>query len=308
MGTSNTVLISGGTGLIGSALSKALVTKGYKVVILTRGSSKITPGEKISYAHWDPAKQIIDQAAVRSAGVVINLAGANVADKRWTAKRKKEIIDSRVLSGKLLVKAIAEIPNQVDTVISSSAIGWYGPDANPPQPFHEGLPHAGDFLGTTCSSWEGAVQPVVASGKRLVILRTGIVLAGNGGAYPKMMLPLKFRTAAWFGNGKQVISWIHLDDLVNLYMFAMENAEMRGVYNAVATKPVTNKELIEKVAKHRGGFFLPVSVPAGVLKTALGEMSVEILKSATVSNEKVRAAGFDFQYPTIEEAINVLEK
>jgi uncharacterized protein len=309
MGSSNTVLISGGTGLIGSALSKALVAKDYKVIILSREYSKTAnENDKISFAHWDPARQIIDHAAIRSAGAIINLAGANVAEKRWTRERKKEIVDSRILSGKLLIKAISDIPNQISTLISASAIGWYGPDEEEGRTFFkENAPHANDFLGTTCQQWEAAVQPVKALGRRLVILRTGIVLTNNGGAYPKMMMPLKFRTAAWFGNGKQVISWIHLDDLVNLYIFALENPDIDGVYNAVASEPVANKELVHKVARARGGFFIPLSIPAGALKIGLGEMSIEVLKSATVSNEKITGAGFEFQYPTVASAIKQLE-
>jgi uncharacterized protein len=310
MASSNTVLIPGGTGLIGSALTEALIEKGYQCIILTRDPAKHTAKENLSYAFWDPSQQAIDQNAVRSTGAIINLAGANVAEKRWTESRKKELVESRVLAGKLLVKAIKEIPNSIDVVINASAIGWYGPDGDEPgsKSFTEELPAANDFLGSTCRQWEEAITPVTTMGKRLVILRTGIVLSTNGGAYPQMMLPLKFRTAAHFGNGRQVISWIHMEDLVRLYIFALENNEMNGVYNAVASQPVTNKQLIGQVAKERGGIFIPAPVPAPLLKIALGEMSVEVLKSATVSNKKVLDSGFQYLYPSIEGAVHKLEQ
>jgi hypothetical protein len=303
-----TVLITGGTGLIGSALTKALVHKGYNVIILTRNKNGHKASEKISFAEWDVKKQTIDREAIAKADHVIHLAGANVAEKRWTEKRKREIVDSRVQSSTLLVKALKEIPNQVTTVVSASAIGWYGPDPQVPNPapFVETDPPHQGFLGYTCQQWLAAIEPVGQLGKRLVLLRTGIVLSQHGGAYREFKKPLNFGMATILGNGKQIISWIHIDDLVRMYIAAIENERMQGVYNAVAPNPVSNKVLVLQMAKQRGKFYLPVLVPSFALKMALGEMSIEVLKSATVSAAKIEASGFAFGFPTIETAIRQL--
>src|SRR6266536_177343 len=172
-----TVLITGGTGLIGSALSSMLIDKGYKVIILTRNKSDVrhqTSG--ITYAEWDVEKEIIDKDAVAKADYIIHLAGANLSEKRWTKKRKKEIVESRTHTSALLVKALKEIPNKVKTVVSASGIGWYGEQKNS-EPFKETDLPAEDFLGQTCEQWERSIEPVTTIGKRLVKLRTGIVLS-----------------------------------------------------------------------------------------------------------------------------------
>lgn len=302
-----TVLITGGTGLIGTALTKALLQKGYEVIILSR--SKKSPYQiNISYAVWDPTNQTIDADAVKKADYIVHLAGANVAEGRWTDKRKKEIVDSRVDSGRLLVKALKEIPNKIKAVISSSAIGYYGPDAETanPKPFAEtDLPH-NDFLATTVVQWEGAIEPVKDLGKRLVLLRTGIVLSNDGGAYKEFKKPLNFGVASILGSGKQIVSWIHIDDLVRLYMDAVENEKYTGIYNAVAPNPVSNKGLIKEIAEQTKKFYISAKVPPIVLKTVLGEMSIEVLKSTTVSSGKVQREGFQFLYPTIHDAVKKL--
>jgi len=306
-----TVLITGGTGVIGTALTRSLVAKGYSVVILTRklpaGGSAAGP---VSYALWDVGAQTIDAAAVQQADFIVHLAGANVADGRWTEKRKREIVDSRVQSGRLLVKALTDIPNKVQAVVSASAIGWYGPDGQVPnpRPFVETDPADSAFLGRTCRQWEESIQPVTGLGKRLVILRTGIVLSAEGGAYAEFKKPLLFGVAGIMGSGKQTVSWIHIDDIVGLYITAIENASWNGVYNAVAPYPVSNKELVMAMAKAKGGAAIPAPVPAFALKIALGEMSVEVLKSATVSSAKAESAGYRFLYPNIDTATRNLQQ
>ena len=194
--------------------------------------------------------------------------------------------------------------------MSASAIGWYGEDRfkepngeKGTRPFVEPDPPALDFLGQTCVKWEESIEPVTSLGKRLVKLRTGIVLSKKGGALDKFRSPLKLGVATILGNGKQVASWIHIDDLTSLYISAIENESMRGVYNAVAPHPVTNKELVVTLAKSKRRSFIPVHVPTFMLKLMLGEMSVEVLKSATVSAGKILHAGFEFKYPFIEQAI-----
>jgi uncharacterized protein (TIGR01777 family) len=304
-----TVLISGGTGLIGSALTKLLVERGHDVIILTRNIEGNHQTQKnISYATWDVKAKTIDRTAIEKADYIVHLAGANVGDKRWTNRRKKEIVESRTQSAGLLVKALKEIPNKVSAVISASAIGWYGPDPQipNPKPFIESDPANNDFLGSTCKQWEESILPVMNLGKRLVVLRTGIVLSNDGGAYAEFKKPMKFGVAPILGSGNQVVSWIHIADVARMYAEAMENEKWSGIYNAAAPNPVNNRTLITAIAKQKT-FVIKVPAPAFALKLALGEMSIEVLKSCTVSAKKAQVNGFQFFFPTIEAAVNNLK-
>ncbi len=302
-----TILITGGTGMIGKALTLELVKAKHDVIILTRDKKRAKALPGVTYAEWDVNQQVIDEDAIRNADYIVHLAGAGVADQRWTDKRKKEIEISRVLSGGLLVKALKEIPNKVKAVIASSAIGWYGPDpvVPNPSPFKETDPHHDDFLGATCYKWEQSVSPLKEQ-KRLVILRTGIVLSKEGGAYHEFIKPLKFKVAAILGDGKQVVSWIHIKDVVAIYNKALFDDQFAGIFNVVAPQPVDNKTLITAIAKSTNQFYIPAPVPAFILKLMLGEMSVEVLKSATVSSGKLISEGFAFQFPDIVSAANDL--
>jgi uncharacterized protein (TIGR01777 family) len=317
-----TVLITGGTGLIGSALSVMLINKGYQVIILSHQLSIVNPESKIklqsstiqqlavSYAYWNVENETIDKAAIAKADYIIHLAGANISDKRWTKKRKKEIVESRTRSGELLIKTLKENTNDVKAVVSASAIGWYGADTNISlqKGFHEDDPSSQDFLGETCKQWEQTMRPAETLGKRLVIIRTAIVLSNAGGAYPEFKKSFKFGIAAILGDGNQIISWIHIEDLCRIYMYALEN-NISGVFNAAAPHPVTNKTLMLKLAKAvRRKFFISMRVPIFVLKIILGELSVEVLKSATISAAKIKSAGFQFLFPSIDAAINNLQE
>jgi uncharacterized protein (TIGR01777 family) len=315
-----TILITGGRGLIGSALSAMLVDKGNDVVIVTRkipdyrmldnGRSSNGDGKgSLSYALWNVEQRTIDEEAIKSVDHIIHLAGANVGEGRWTAKRKKEIVESRIKGSGLLVKALNETPNHIKTVVSASAIGWYGEDVANKIPFHEDAAAANGFLGETCKAWEESINPVMQLGKRLIKLRTGIVLSNQGGALKEFKKPLRFGLATILGTGSQMISWIHIHDLCRMYCYVLEQPQLHGVYNAVSPEPESNKKLISQLAKKmRGKFFVPVYVPAAALKLALGEMSIEVLKSTTVSNKKIREAGFRFIYPTLKSAIDELTK
>jgi uncharacterized protein (TIGR01777 family) len=301
------ILITGGTGLVGQHLSRFLVEKGYDITILSR-SARQSDNPKISYATWSPDAGTIDAEAIRSADHIIHLAGENVAEKRWTKKRKQDIHESRTKSSALIINGLKENRHKVKSVISASAIGWYGPDRDfkTAAPFSETASAYKDFLGGTCKLWEESIQPVKQYANRLVILRTGIVLTKEGGALKEFIKPLNSGIATILGSGKQVISWIHIDDLCRMYLYAIEN-NIDGVYNAVSPQPVTNKELVVQLAAFkRGKMFIPVHVPAFVLKIMLGEMSIEVLKSATVSADKIKNAGFHFRYPGIRSAFEQL--
>ena len=295
--------------MIGNELTKHLSARGYQIMILTRE----VPGNKshngsVSYAVWDVNKQMIDKEAVQKADFIIHLAGAGVVDKKWTEAYKAEIRNSRTKSSALLIDALRKNENKVQAVISASAIGWYGEDPSlRREGFIESDEHAAGFLGETCKMWEESIEPVTEFGKRLVKLRLGIVLSNTGGALVEFKRPLHFGIAGILGSGKQVISWIHIDDLCRIFIEAIENTRLSGVYNAVAPKPVTNKVLTLQLAQAmRGKFSIPLHVPGFVLKLMLGTRSIEVLKSTTVSSDKIRKAGFQFNYPSIEEAIKEL--
>ncbi|TDX00268.1 TIGR01777 family oxidoreductase [Dinghuibacter silviterrae] len=322
-----TVMITGGTGLIGKALSQALGKRGHQVVLLTRQPVKNVPAwdasAPLSYALWNIRTGQFPAEVLPHTDYIIHLAGANVAKGRWTKRRKQEIVRSRTVSGALIVEVLRQHPNRVKAVIAASAIGWYGPDADErgggtsgrsrraggsgPRPFVETDPAAEDFLGSTCKAWEESLAPLTTMGKRRVTLRTGIVLAREGGAFPSFAAPLRAGIAAILGGGGQMISWIHIADLCRLYVQAIEDPSMEGIYNAVAPSPVSNKTLMLALARGlRGKFFIPVHVPAFLLKIALGEMSVEVLKSCTVDAHRIRKEGFQFIFPSIEAAVNDL--
>jgi uncharacterized protein (TIGR01777 family) len=304
-----TVLITGGTGLIGTALTKELLNKDYNVIVLTRSPEKYSNTSRLSYAGWDIERQAIDKSAITKADYIIHLAGAGVADKRWTSKRKNEIFESRTKSSELIVKALKENENAVKGLVSASGIGWYGSSfpgdgkGTEKCPFTETDPPAEDFLGTTCQAWEASIDPVASFGKRLVKFRTGVVMSKEGGALREFKKPLRFGLATILGNGKQVMSWIHIDDLVCLYIYAIENEKLQGVYNVVAPLPLTNKKLILQLARCiRGKFFVPIFVPSFILEIVFGEMSIEVLKSAAVSGEKIKKEGYSFLYPSFKAA------
>ena len=302
-----TVLITGGTGMVGTSLTQLLLSKGYQVIVLTR-QPRVSNVPNLTYAVWDIDKGYIDPSAIHNADTIVHLAGAGVADKRWSKKRKQEIVDSRVLSGALLVKYLIENSHQVKTLVAASAIGWYGPDTAQSlmNGFTETDPVDGAFLGVTCKSWEESVKPIEALGIRLVTLRIGIVLNKKGGALAEFIKPAQFGMATIFGNGKQMVSWIHHQDLCKMILFGIETASLKGVFNAVSPDPKRNKDLIIAITKKLRGFYIPIPVPAFVLKIMLGEMSIEILKSAKVSSKKIQGAGFNFDYPTLHSALNDL--
>ncbi|MEI8052233.1 MAG: TIGR01777 family oxidoreductase [Bacteroidota bacterium] len=310
MENTKTILITGGTGLVGTELCKLLVQKGYKIIVLSRSKTNLYVSPSISFAHWDINNNFIDRNAIIHADYIIHLAGAGVVDKKWTAAYKKEIQDSRIKSSELIVDVLKNNPHKVKAIISASAIGWYGADVKENYQFVESDPADGHFLGETCKLWEESIEPTTKLGIRVCKIRTGIVLSTKGGALKEFMNPIKFGLATILGNGKQIVSWIHIEDICRIFIHAIENEQLTGSYNAVSPNPVSNKTLTVTLAKiMRGIFFIPVYVPKFILKIMMGERSIEVLKSADVNCEKIRTSGFVFLFPGIEVALkNLLRK
>jgi uncharacterized protein len=295
----NKVLISGGTGLIGSHLTEFLLDKGYDVRHLsrTRGSN-----ERVQTFIWDVDKMEIEKEALLGLDFVIHLAGAGVADKSWSSKRKKEILESRTKSSKLLIDVIKGLEKKPEAFISSSGVGYYGSDTGE-ELISESHPAGDDFLAEVCRSWEYSVEPLVNQGVRLIKLRTGIVLSDKGGALPKLAQPIKLGVGAALGTGSQYMSWIHIHDMARMIVFCMENKNTEGVYNAVGPNPKTNKKLSEEIAEVYGKKLLPINVPSFALKIMLGELSQVVLGGNKVSNKKISGEGFNYLYEDSKVAV-----
>lgn len=296
------VLITGGSGLIGKHLCKLLQEKGYEVALLSR-SPYIR--NDIPVYTWDPGNNEIDDEALVSADVIIHLAGLNIGEKRWTAQRKRQILESRVQPGELIRKNLEKLQHKPSLFVSSSATGYYGASTSD-RIFLETDPPAGDFLGETCRQWEAAALSISELGIRCVQLRTGIVLTSKGGALSKIALPVKLGVGSALGTGRQYIPWIHIDDLCNLYLKAIEDQTLHGAYNAVAPDHITNLEFTRKLARQLNRPFWFPNIPSLALKLVLGEMSVVVLEGSRVSAEKILAAGFTFQFPDLEGALGNL--
>jgi uncharacterized protein len=305
-----TVLITGGTGMVGKHLTNVLVNNGYAVIVLTRKLPLNTNNKNISYALWNVQQQTIDMAAVQKADAIIHLAGAGVVAQKWTDEYKKEIVDSRIKSSELLIATLQKNIHKVKTFVSASAIGWYGADKINEKAFVENDVADNNFLGDTCMLWEQSVTPIKDMGIRLSILRIGIVLCNDGGALVEFKKTItSLGLASILASGKQMVSWIHIEDLCALFLHALQHETVNGIYNAVAPHPVSNKNLTITLAKIiKGRYFIPIHVPTFILKIMLGDRSIEVLKSTTVNNDKIIASGYKFLYPTIETALQNLCK
>lgn len=293
-----TVLIGGGSGLIGTRLSELLTEKGYTVWHLSRTRD---PNARYTTYHWDAKEQQIDQEAVDGADFIINLAGAGIADQRWSEQRKKVIIDSRVDTTLLLRDAIRRSPHPPKAYLSASGANIYGDQGD--QVLKESDPPGEGFFATSCLAWEGAVQQITDLGIRTVILRTGVVLSTRGGALPKMTLPMTFFAGVYFGDGRQWMSWIHIDDICRLYIHGMEKESISGTYHGTAPNPERNKDFIEIAADVKDKAVIMLPAPVFALKLALGEMSHAVLDSVRLSAEKVLSTGFTFDFPELKGAL-----
>lgn len=294
------ILITGATGLIGQELVTAFLDNGHAVNYLTTSQRKIISKPNCFGYYWNPNENTIDENCLINVDVIVHLAGASIA-KRWTKEYKKEIIESRVNSAALLFKTLKNNPHQVQQIISASGTAIY-PESDSVS-YDESTSSTEDsFLATVVTQWEESVDVFQQLGIKVCKLRTGVVFANNGGALPEMVKPIKFGFGATMGNGKQIQSWIHHTDLVNLYYFAFQN-QLQGVFNAVAPHPVSNAKLTKTIAKalHKP-LFLP-NIPQFVMKFVLGEMSFLLFSSKNVSAEKIQQCGFQFRFPTCQEAI-----
>lgn len=302
-----TVIVTGGTGSVGKVLVPMLIERDFNVIIFTRSEKRESLHPNCTYVSWDPAVSGFDTESIQKADAIINLAGAGIADKRWTKKRKNEILQSRVDSAETIVKAIQKTDNKVQTIISASAVGYYGTD-DTGRIFSEEDPPGDDFLAGVCTAWEQSIRPVDSLNKRLVILRTGIVLDSQSGMHKELSMPLKFRVAAIPGTGLQMMSWIHIDDLCRMYVYALENDRVAGTYNACAPAPVTLRKIITGMGEQRyGNRFLRLRIPPILLQLALGQMADDaLLKGSIVSSDKILAASFSFNFPEINTALKNL--
>lgn len=299
------MVISGGSGLIGQALSHALAALGCKVIILSRNKIKPESTGNIEYAYWNPLTKDIEWEPLQEAECLIHLAGTSVASGRWTPKRKQLIRDSRTNTTAFLVETLKTHPHSIKTVIAASAIGYYGNAES--HTFVETDPPADDFLGETCVQWETELKKFETLNIRTVIFRLGIVLSRSGGALPKMEMPLKFGIAGIPGSGQQWTSWIHIKDLCQLIIKSMLDIRWQGIYNGVSPFPTSQKLLVQTLAKRvKPKFVVNLRIPSFVLKVLFGEMSMEILKNCRVSAEKTLHEGFVFSYPTIGRALEDL--
>ena len=289
------ILITGGSGLIGRALRKALEANEYPVAILTRKSD---PG--IRAYRWDPAGGQIDPEAMEFADVIIHLAGENISGKRWTEEQKNRIRESREAATSLLQKSIERASSKPYRMIAASAIGYYGSETSDHIFSEEDRPGQ-DFLAETVVEWEKSSLAIAQSGPEVTVLRIGMVLSPQGGVLAKIIKPVQFGLATRLGTGKQWFPWISMEDLVRIFEFVLEKNPSGTVFNAVAPGPVMNRDLMKKLASalNRPMFMPPA--PELALRFYLGEMADIVLKGSRVSPEKIIRAGFQFRHADLAD-------
>ena len=292
------VLITGGSGLIGRRLSFLLKSRGYEVRILSRSNN---PNKSYKTFLWNISEKKINDSAFEGLNHIIHLAGAGIADKRWSEKRKKEIIASRVASTNLLYNTVKRLKTPLNSFISASATGYYGAITSETI-FEEKDKPAKDFLGKVCSLWEDSIFQFNQIKIRTVALRTGIVLSKDGGALKKMKTPI----ITSLGNGKQYMPWIHIDDLCELYIKAIEDQEFKGAFNAVSSEHISNLSFSKKISKIFNYPFLAIGAPSFILQIVFGEMSTIILNGSRISANKIKQAGFIFKFENLEKALKNL--
>lgn len=293
------ILITGGTGLIGSQLIPQLKSRGFEVVLLSR-TPRIYMG--CPSFNWNVNQLEIDSEALAGVTDIIHLAGAGIADKRWTSRRKKEVLDSRVKSADLLLTAAKQVKAPLQSFISASGISFYGTKTSE-KIFTESDPPANEFIADVCVKWEAAADQF-ENICRVVKLRTGVVLAKNGGAFEKLAQPIKFGVGAALGSGRQIMPYIHIEDLVNLYIYCLENEGLDGVYNAVNNDIISNAQLTKAIAKKLNRPLILPNIPKFFMKFLLGDVAEIVLGGSPVSANKIIESGFDFKFLDIESTLN----
>lgn len=295
----SSVLIAGGSGLVGSYLTSALLSEGYTVSHLSRNAG--TSG-RVKVLRWNPGQNIIDPEALDGVDYIINLAGANLGDGRWTIHRKEEIISSRVDSARLLHKEIIKKGIKLKAFITASASGYYGA-ITAEKIFSETDAPGYDFLGTACRLWEEGADLFTDIAGRTVKIRTAVVLEKSGGALSRLMNPASIGFVVRLGNGKQYFPWIHMYDLCNIYLKALKDEHMSGAYNAVAPEHINHDDFVKTMAEVMDKpVFLP-RVPGWILRSVIGEMSDIVLKGSRLSSEKIIKAGYNFRFEKLDEAL-----
>lgn len=291
------IIISGGSGLIGRNLIKSLNEQDYNCSYLTRNPKSDIDAKPYV---WDPAKGSIDDDAFDDKNVLIHLAGAGIADKRWTSDRKKELYDSRILSTRFLAEHLRQRGSKLDSVISTSAIGYYGDSGS--TLMQEDSNPGDNFLAKICGDWEREAKAFKDVANRLVIVRIGIVLTKEGGALKETIDKIKLGVAAYLGDGNQYYSWIHIEDLLGIFRFSIENP-IEGIFNAVAPNPVTNKDFTNSIKDVYNNAFVVLPAPEFVLRIALGEMSSMVLETPRCSSAKIESEGFQFNFRELNQAL-----
>src|SRR6056297_23162 len=291
------IIIAGGSGMIGSALTTYLLNRGHKVEWLSHsGSSGPVPVHA-----WNPAQGDLPSTAIRSADVIVNLAGAGIADKRWTTSRKEVLRSSRVDGNIALAQLLEEDAGKVKSFISSAAMGIYGNRGHDWCKEDDNI-EGNDFLVEICRDWEKSIRKVASVGLRAVWLRISVVLSMEGGALPKIEGPMKYGVANYFGSGRQFYSWIHIQDVVRMFAYAIDSEDMNGAYNAAAPKPLPMNEWISELVEVYPKSPWIVPVPSFALRIGLGEMADVLLNSVRLDIQKLQQTGFTFEYPTLTEA------
>ena len=301
------IIITGATGLIGKRLCKALAEQGNYVTIFSSNpgnAAKIVPQAK-DFIKWDYNKIEEWERFLENKDAVIHLAGASIAGKRWDENYKKEIFNSRISSTKNLVSAVSKLQNKPSVFISSSATGYYGNKGN--EVLTENSNRGNDFLSEVCKAWESEAEKVEQLKVRRVSIRTGIVLSSDGGALKQMLTPFKFFAGGPIGSGTQWFPWIHIDDLVNIFLYALDNTLFNGPVNAAAPNPVTMNQFARTLGKilHRPSIF---KVPLPALKIVLGESAEAVAASQRIIPKKLLDNGFKFQFEYVNEALRDILK
>ncbi|WP_125723433.1 TIGR01777 family oxidoreductase [Flavobacterium ustbae] len=294
------VLLTGGTGFIGKYLTDVLIEAGFSVSVLSRSDRENTP--RVTYYKWDIKKNYIDKNAILNADYIIHLAGEGIVEKRWTRRRKKAIIESRVRPVEMIYSILEMNNKKLEAFVTASGIGIYGAITSH-KICTENTPPADDFLGTTCQKWEEAADKIGSLNVRTVKIRTGIVFGKNEGFLKKMIPTFKSGFGAILGSGKQYLPWIHIEDLCQIYLKAIQDTKLEGAYNASVTDNTTNARFSNTMAKlYDYRIWLP-KVPPFVLKILLGQMSEAVLTGQRISSEKIQKTGFEFQFTDLEKTL-----